>query len=61
MKTALVTYRDRNFIDRFRCLDHPRRVRISRPWWSGSLLYGYVDRFNVVTIAKEDILQIEED
>ena len=40
--------------------DHEETVLIDRTFKSGGLLYGYKDRFNVVSIPIEDILSIEE-
>lgn len=55
-----VVYRQRVFLDRFRCIDRERKAFLVRHWWSenGNLLYGYVDRFNTICIAKEDIISI---
>lgn len=42
-------------------IDHgTRTITLRRSWRSGGLLYGYVDRFNVVSIALEDIVNMEE-
>ena len=38
--------------------DCVRRVFLLRWWRSGGLLYGYVDRFNVVSIAIDDIISV---
>ncbi|MBR5316028.1 MAG: hypothetical protein IKU44_04475 [Firmicutes bacterium] len=55
----LVTYRERTMIDRFTCIDRLRQVRLLKSWEVGGLLYGYKDRFNVVSIEKEMIESIE--
>ena len=60
MSKVTITYRVRTFIDRFRCIDRENKITLFRTWESGGLLYGYKDRFNVVTIAKEDIISIVE-
>jgi hypothetical protein len=52
--------RERRFLDKYRCIDTQREVCFDRYFWSGNILYGYRDRFNVVAIAKEDILSMEE-
>lgn len=44
----------------FKRIDRVRTVNISRTFESGGLLYGYLDRYNVVSIAKEDIIKIEK-
>ncbi len=44
----------------FKRIDHERTVYLDRTWEIGGLLYGYRDRFNVMSIPKEDIIKIEE-
>ena len=58
-----VTYRERIFLDRFRCIDYKKEFKA----WSyftggisGDLYYFKVDRFNYKTLSKEDIISIEE-
>ena len=58
-----VIYRDRIFLDRFKCIDNLKEFRA----WSyftggisGNLYYFKLDRFNYKTLAKEDIISIEE-
>jgi len=55
--TFLQKGRVHNFI---RFGDCVRTVYISRTFESGGLLYGYTDRFNVISISKEDIISIED-
>lgn len=38
--------------------DHIEEITLFRCWWVGGLLYGYKDRFNVITICKDDIVSI---
>lgn len=59
VKTANITYRERRMIDRFTCIDTPRKTRLIRPWIVSGLLYGYLDRFNVKAVSIDDILQVE--
>lgn len=42
----------------FRRVDHVRTVTVYKTWKNGGLLYGYLDRFNVISISIEDILEI---
>ena len=56
-----VTYRERNFIDRYKCIDHERTIYVCRHFWNGNLLYAYTDRYNVKAIAKEDIISMEKE
>ena len=55
-----VTYIEKGKPFDFKRVDRERSVFLHRSWRSGGLLYGYVDRFNVVAIAVEDIISIEE-
>ncbi len=55
-----VTYLEKGVPFDYKRIDNVRKVRISRTFESGGLLYGYTDRFNTVCIAKEDIISIEE-
>lgn len=56
----LVKYKEHYFIDRFTYLDNTVTVRLFKTWTVGGLLYGYTDRFNVIAISKEDILEVQE-
>lgn len=56
-----ITYLERGrVVDYKRIGDHAKTVYLYRTFKSGGLLYGYVDRFNVVAIAMEDIISVEE-
>lgn len=56
-----ITYLSRgNEFDYKRIGDTLKTIVLFRCWRSGGLLYGYKDRFNVVTIPIEDIRKIEE-
>ena len=55
-----ITYIEKGVPFDFKRIDRVKTVNVSRTWKSGGLLYGYKDRYNVVTIATEDILKIEE-
>lgn len=56
----LVTYLEKGVPFDFKRIDHVRKISLARTFESGGLLYGYVDRFNTVCIAKEDIISIED-
>lgn len=56
----IVKYRERIFLDKYRCMDKVTTVELYKPWRAGSLLYGYIDRFNIVSIAVEDILEVKQ-
>ena len=55
-----ITYRERVFIDRFRCIDYKKEFRAWSYWQSGGLYYFKVDRFNHKVLAIEDTISIEE-
>lgn len=55
-----VTYLEKGIPFDFKRIDREKTVFLHRSWRSGGLLYGYVDRFNVVSICIEDIISIEE-
>lgn len=52
----IVKYKERHFIDKYRCIDTYREVEITKPWRVGSILYGYTDRYNVISISIYDII-----
>lgn len=55
-----VTYRERHFIDRFRCIDYTKEFRAWNYFQSSGLYYFKVDRFNHKVLAVEDTISIEE-
>lgn len=58
-----IIYRERNFIDTYKCIDNLKEL-YARSYFtggiSGDLYYFKVDRFNYKTLAGEDIISIEE-
>ena len=51
-----ITFLERGFVSDFKRIgDYTRTVILDRCFISGGLLYGYLDRFNVVSIPLEDI------
>lgn len=57
----MITYRQRRYLDKYKCIDTPVRVRVKGLAFSnGELLYYKKNDFEYFTIAKEDILSIEE-
>jgi hypothetical protein len=44
----------------FKRIDTEKTVNLIKSWEVGGLLYGYKNQFEVVSIAKEDIISIEE-
>ena len=55
-----IKYRDRCYIDHFRCIDKIKTIILFECWYHGNLLYGYRDRYNTITISKSDIISIQE-
>ena len=55
-----VTYRERVFIDKYKCLEFKKELKAWSYWQSGSLYYFKVDRFNHKVLAIEDTISIEE-
>ena len=55
-----VTYRERIFLDRFRCIDYKKELKALSYWRSGDLYYFKVDRFNCKVLGIEDTISIEE-
>ena len=55
-----ITYLERGrVIDFKRIGDKEITINLFKIWRCGGLLYGYRDRFNVVSIAIEDIISME--
>ena len=55
-----IKYRDRYYINHFRCIDKIKTIILFECWYHGNLLYGYRDRYNTITISKSDIISIQE-
>lgn len=55
-----VTYRERNFIDKYRCIDRPITRNFNTIWEFGGLIYFKLGQFTIFSIAKEDIISISE-
>ena len=55
----IIKYRERIYLDRYRCIDIVREVNATKMFQSGGLLYIYKDRFNIMTIEKENVIEIE--
>lgn len=57
---AKVVYRERTFLDKFRCIDREESRVFHKSWASGGLTYFKRGQFEVFTIATSDIIRIEE-
>ena len=58
-----ITYRERHYITKYTCMDFERTIFADDYWIPDgtSLIYFKVNRFEVKTLAKEDIIRIEKD
>jgi hypothetical protein len=54
-----ITYIEKGQVFDFKRIDKIKTVTLYKTFESGGLLYGYKDRFNIVCIAKEDIIKME--
>ena len=57
----IITYKDRQFLDRFRCIDKIKKVSLFKTWKSGGLLYGYKNEYQVISLDIDFIISIEEE
>ena len=55
-----IIYRDRIFIDTYKCIEHKKEFKAWSYWQSGDLYYFKVDRFNHKVLAVEDTISIKE-
>ena len=58
--TYKITYIEKGIPRDFKRIDTIRKVTLHECFEHGGLLYGYRDRFNVMSIAMEDIVEMEE-
>lgn len=58
-----VIYRERNFIDKYKCIDNLRELFACSYFTggiSGNLYYFKLNEFNYKTLGKDEIISIEE-
>jgi len=55
----IIKYKERIYLDRYRCIDIVREVNAIKTFQSGGLLYVYKDRYNIMTIEKNNVIEIE--
>lgn len=57
----IVTYRERKFLDKYRCIDNLATRYFDKKWEveGCGLIYFRRGQFEVFTIAKEDIISID--
>lgn len=56
----MVTYRERHFLDKYRCIDRYITKYFDSKWQVNNLIYFKVSEYNIFCIAIEDIVQIDE-
>ena len=55
-----VIYRERVFIDTYKCIEFKKELKAWGYWQSGGLYYFKVDRFNYKVLSVEDTINIKE-
>lgn len=56
-----VIYKERTFLDQFRCIDKILEKRvIKKAFMQGDLVYFQIDRFNYLVLANDDIINVIE-
>lgn len=55
-----ITYRERIFIDTYKCIEYKKEFKAWSYFQSSSLYYFKLDKFNHKVLAIEDIISIEE-
>ncbi len=55
----IIRYKERIYIDSYRCIDTIKEINAIRTFQSGGLLYIYRDRYNIMTIEKNNVIEIE--
>lgn len=58
-----VTYKERHFINKYRCIDYTRELFANSYFTggiSGELYYFRLNEFNYKTLGKDEIISIEE-
>lgn len=55
-----IIYRERIFIDTYKCIEHKKEFKAWSYWQSGDLYYFKVDRFNHKVLAVKDTISIKE-
>ena len=54
-----VTYNERHFLDKYRCIDKPVTRYFVSSWSQGELTYFKANEFNVFCVETEKIINIE--
>lgn len=58
--TLKIKYREVHPITRYTRVDVIKEATVSGCFWSGDLLYGKLDRYNYLTVGRDDILEMQE-
>ena len=59
MKKSKVIYKQRRFLDKYRCIDTVAQRYFIYSWVVGALTYFKENEFNTFSVATEDIISIE--
>ena len=54
-----VIYRERIFVDTYKCIEYEKEFKAWSYWHSGDLYYFKVDRFNHKVLTVEDTISIK--
>ena len=52
-----IKFRERHFLDKYRCIDYIKEIVAYSFFEQGSQIYYKLDRFNYKVISKEDIIE----
>lgn len=58
--TLKIKYREVHPITRCTRVDIVKDAIIRECFWSGELLYGKLDRYNYLTVGRDDIIEMQE-
>lgn len=56
-----VIYKDRIFLDKYRCIDKTKTRYFDKSWVVGGLTYFKRGEFDIFSIATDEIIKIEKD
>lgn len=56
-----VTYMERTYLDKYRCIDKPVTRYYIYSWIVGGLTYFKQNQYNTFSVPTEDIISIEND
>lgn len=54
-----VTYNERYYLDKYRCIDKPITRHFITSWAVNDLIYFKANEFNIFSVEKDNIISIE--